>query len=82
MTAKLLEAPFRKREIHQSVIDLLEKTLERARDGEIVSCAIACVLDDMTSFTGYSQSDFAQTQIGALRILEHKLVNAVYEPDK
>lgn len=76
---KLLELPIRKVEIKQSVINLLEMLLEKAKAGDIHSMMIASVNADLSTWTGYTQTEHAQLQLGAMRYLEYEFVRAVVD---
>lgn len=68
-----------KSEVRQQVIDHLEAVLARAREGEVTSVAIAATLPDGRSYTGFSESEHVQVLLGAVRILEHKIINELIE---
>lgn len=65
--------------IRQDVIDSLEKTLEMARNGEIIAVAIAMVDKEFRGNYRWSDGDMATTMVGAVQRMQHMLNLAVDE---
>ncbi len=61
------------------VIEALEHMLERARAGELSAVAIACVNRDGSVGSSWSVCPSTATMIGALRMLEMRLLAKVIE---
>lgn len=59
--------------IRQDVIDTLEKTLEMARNGEIIAVAIAMVDKEFRGNYRWSEGDMATTMVGAVQRMQHML---------
>jgi hypothetical protein len=66
--------------VNQSAVELLEEFLERVKSGEIETVAIAA-LSDGSSVTQWSECDHVQALLGAITILEARLINRVIEFD-
>jgi hypothetical protein len=67
--------------VNESCVELLEEWLERARSGEIHTVAIAGLTDQSSSITQWSEIDHVQALLGALRILEARVVRQVVDFD-
>lgn len=63
--------------LNQEVIEVLEHWLEMAKNGEILSVAIAAIREDLASHTQWSSCDNMQLLIGAAAILEYKLIKEI-----
>ena len=59
--------------IRQNVIDTLEKTLEMARNGEIIAVAVAMVDKEFRGNYRWSEGDQATTMVGAVTRMLHML---------
>lgn len=66
--------------INQSAVELLEDFLERVKSGEIDTVAIAA-LTDGSSVTQWSECDHVQALLGAIAILEARLIRNVIQDD-
>lgn len=60
-------------ERRQDVIEKLERMLEQAKAGDLISFAYAATHLDGCFSTGYTATDDQAKRIGALHILMHKL---------
>lgn len=65
--------------INEKTIELLEQWLEMAKEGFIQNVALAGVTDDFASLTQWSESDNVQTLLGAINILNYKLMKSVLD---
>jgi len=54
----------------ESAVELLERYLERARNGELVAVGIAAVRDDGRAQYAHSEPENALSLIGAIKLLE------------
>lgn len=64
-------------QIKSEVIEKLEEALESARNGEIVSVAIACVMSNGGIRTGFARTDTVGNLLGAITYLQHRVCNSV-----
>lgn len=69
----------RPQQLNTEVVEVLEHWLEMAKAGEIVSISIAGVRDDLASHTQWSSCDNIQILIGAVAILQHKIIMSVVD---
>lgn len=60
---------------NKELIERLEKTLEDARSGHIVSFAICGTYSNCYSFNAFYCNDRPETLIGGLRVLERDLID-------
>jgi hypothetical protein len=59
------------------VVTCLEQILQRARNGEIGSVAIATVGQDLSTGSAYALGDKTLTELlGAIRLMEHRIMTA------
>ena len=65
--------------IKEDVVHQLEKTLEMARNGEIIAVAIAMVDKESRGNYRWSEGDMATTMVGAVQRMQHMLNLAVDE---
>lgn len=77
--SNIVELKTRTQSSSEEAISLLEYYLELAKEGEIISVAIAGVGNDGASWTNWSQVEHTQTMIGAIEILKHKLITTTLE---
>ena len=59
--------------IKEDVVNQLEKTLEMARNGEIIAVAIAMVDKEGRGNYRWSEGDMATTMVGAVQRMQHML---------
>ena len=69
-----------KTKVNQSAVELLEDFLERAKSGEI-DCISIAALTDGSSVTQWSECDHIQALLGAITILEARLIREVIDFD-
>jgi hypothetical protein len=75
LVVRLVPAPEQdRREIREDAVQVLERALAQARDGRILGVALATVNVDRTTMTDYSKYGEHQTLLGALVVLQHRLV--------
>lgn len=70
----VVELKTRSDEVNQSVVETLESALEAAKQGKLVAVAIAGVMPDGSAFTSGSASDCMPGLLGALSIMEHRML--------
>ena len=61
----------------RSVIETLEAALDEAKEGKIRGVAIAVVRPDMALNTSWSDSDAAAPLIGAVALLQKRIVQSL-----
>ena len=74
MSVRVVELKTRTIELNESVIKMLRDFLEQAERGEIVAAVIAAVTPSGASITEASGSDHLQTLLGAMSILQHRMI--------
>jgi hypothetical protein len=57
----------------EEVIDMIEGLLARAKEGQVVALAYACVRPDGTAGTGYNEGLQGMQLIAATAILAHRI---------
>jgi hypothetical protein len=65
--------------VNESVVELLEHWLEMAKSGEVDTVAIAGLISDGSSISQASEVGHVQALLGALRILEMRIVREAIE---
>ncbi|QIG69482.1 hypothetical protein EVB79_112 [Rhizobium phage RHph_N3_13] len=81
MNSNVFELKTRTKIVNESCVELLESWLERAKSGEVQTVAIAGLTDSSSSTTQWSEIDHVQALLGALKILEARIVRQVVEFD-
>lgn len=77
----VLEFKSRPKIVNESCVETLQDWLEKAKAGEVVTVAIAGITGDGASLTQWSEIDHVQALLGAITILEAKVVREVIEVD-
>jgi hypothetical protein len=70
----------REKIVNESAVELLEDFLERVKSGEI-DCISIAALTDGSSVTQWSECDHIQALLGAITILEARLIREVIDFD-
>lgn len=73
--AEMLSIKTRTMQTNGSAIKVLRAYLEMAEKGEIVGVAIAAVEPGGSCFTQATESDYYQPLLGALSILQWRMIN-------
>lgn len=66
---------------NEQTLAILRDWLDMAERGEIVSVAIAAIGPDGKSFTAASQAEPLQTLLGAVTILQHRMLAGYLTPE-
>lgn len=61
------------------LVPFLEQVLGMARRGEIAAVAVAALGPDGCSWTSFSDQDYLQGMVGAVAILQHKIIQKTLE---
>jgi len=79
--SNVVELLTRTKVVNESAIELLEHWLDMVRSGKITTVAIAGLTDESSSITQWSEIDHVQALLGALTILEARVMREVIEFD-
>ena len=77
MSAEIVTLPTLANLCTADAVEVLERMLERARNGEIVSVAVAALTNDHTAYFTYSQQMNGVSLLGAATLLQHDLTAAL-----
>jgi hypothetical protein len=66
---------FVKEEASSDVIDIIEDALQKAKDGEIASVLIACLLTDGTTCHSFSNTNSSAAMMGAIEAAKYRFLN-------
>jgi hypothetical protein len=72
---KLVSLDTRPKQINKETVEILEAYLVKAKSGVIEGVAIAAILPDGSSDTQSSSTDHFQRLIGAVAILQHRMID-------
>jgi hypothetical protein len=64
-------------EINESVIEVMEKLMEEAKEGKIVAIAAAVIRPDGCMNSTFSQSDNAALLLGAIQLLSFRVLESL-----
>lgn len=80
-TLSVVEFKPREKIVNESCVSTLEEWLERAKAGDVITVAIAGLTNENSSTTQWSEIDAVSALLGAITILEARIVREVIQGD-
>jgi hypothetical protein len=71
----VVELKTRPVEVNENVVETLRHALAQAEAGQIKAVAVVGIMPDMSVMTAASSNDCLPSLVGALAILQHRLLN-------